>query len=95
MLFLVRMTVDWPRDLPEAEAARLTAAERAYSARLQEAGTWRHLWRSSGKFGNISVFDVASHEELHEILSSLPFFPFVTMEVEPLSRHPGRIDGLD
>lgn len=91
-LFLVTMRVDWPRDMDEGEARRLTEAERAYAARLQREGTWLHLWRVAGVFGNVSVFDVESHEALHEVLAGLPFFPFLTIEVTPLARHSGRIE---
>ena len=58
---------------------------------LQKRGVWLHLWRTSGIFGNVSIFDVESNEKLHEILSGLPFFSFLTMEITPLSRHPSRI----
>ncbi len=37
----------------------------------------QHLWRISGRYANISVFDVAGHDELHPILSGLPLFPFM------------------
>ena len=54
-------------------------------------GKWRHLWRVSGHYANVSVFDVANHDELHEILTSLPLFPFMTMKVTALCRHPSSI----
>ena len=92
MLFMVQMTVDWPRNMPEDEASRLRDAERAYSADLQRKGVWKHLWRTTGIFGNVSIFDVQSHEELHDVLTGLPFYPFLTIEITPLSDHPGRID---
>ncbi|WP_084402471.1 muconolactone Delta-isomerase family protein [Cupriavidus sp. amp6] len=40
--------------------------------------TWMvmpHLWRVVGRYSNVSVFDVESNDELHELLSSLPLFP--------------------
>lgn len=91
MLFLVKMKVVWPRDMPPEDAKALQVAERNYSADLQRKGIWKHLWRISGVFGNISVFDVQSHEELHDVLTNLPFFPFITLEITPLSEHPGRV----
>lgn len=89
MLFLVKMTVDWPREMPKVEAEALQEAERSYSAELQRKGLWKHLWRTTGVFGNVSVFDVESHEVLHDALTGLPFFPYLTLEITPLSRHPG------
>lgn len=91
MLFLVKMKVNWPRDLNDEDGRALVERERNYSMDLQKNGVWLHLWRTSGLFGNVSVFDVKSNEELHEVLSGLPFFPFITMEITPLSHHPSRI----
>ena len=91
MLYHVAMDITVPHDFDRAEFERLKAAEKAHSAELQRAGTWRHLWRVTGRYANISVFDVASHDELHAILSGLPLFPFMSITVTPLSQHPSAI----
>lgn len=91
MLFQVEMDVRLPRDLPEAEAAELKSVERARAQELQQAGKWRHLWRVAGRYANISIFDVSSPQELHDILSTLPLFPFMEIAVTPLCRHPSSI----
>ncbi|AEA25292.1 Muconolactone Delta-isomerase [Pseudonocardia dioxanivorans CB1190] len=90
MLFHVRMDVAIPRQIDPAERTRLVTAERERALALQEAGTWLHLWRIVGKYSNISVFDVQSSDELHEILWTLPLFPFMTIDVTPLAEHPSR-----
>jgi muconolactone D-isomerase len=91
MLYHVRMDVHPPRDLPQAEFDRLKAAEKARAIELQRDGVWRHLWRIAGAYANFSVFDVPDHDTLHDILSTLPLFPFMTIEVKPLARHPSAI----
>ncbi|MFM6850861.1 MAG: muconolactone Delta-isomerase [Terrabacter sp.] len=91
MLFAVRMDVDIPRDLDPAVRDETVAREKAYSQQLQRAGEWRHIWRVVGQYSNISVFDVASNERLHEILWGLPLFPFMTIEVTPLATHPSAV----
>jgi len=68
------------------------AKEKARAQELQRSGKWRHLWRVAGQYANISVFDVADHDELHAILSSLPLFPFMEITVTPLAYHPSAID---
>jgi muconolactone D-isomerase len=88
MLFKVEMDVDIPRDLDPAEATRLKAEEKARFQELQAAGTWRHIWRVVGHYSNVSIFDVESHSELHDLLTGLPLFPFMTMRVTALCRHP-------
>jgi muconolactone D-isomerase len=91
MLFQVEMAVALPGDMPAETAASLKLAERKLAQDLQRQGKWRHLWRVAGQYANTSIFDVASNAELHEILTSLPLFPYMTVKVIPLCRHPSSI----
>ena len=91
MLYMVHMQVNLPATLPKAEADRLKAEEKAYAQTLQREGKWRHLWRVAGQYANYSVFDVAGNDELHDILTSLPLYPYMDIEVTPLARHPSAI----
>ncbi|KFF49580.1 muconolactone delta-isomerase [Gammaproteobacteria bacterium MFB021] len=91
MLFHVDMTVHLPSDMPEEQAAEIKAAEKAYSQKLQHAGTWRHLWRVAGSYSNVSIFDVEDNEALHRIISGLPLFPYMEIQVRPLCRHPSSV----
>ncbi|MFF0952942.1 muconolactone Delta-isomerase [Rhizobium leguminosarum] len=95
MLFQVRMDVSIPRDLASEETADIIAKERAYSQELQRSGKWRHIWRIVGEYANYSIFDVRDNDELHQILSSLPLFKFMTITVTPLVRHPSSISDDD
>ncbi|MGR2664159.1 MULTISPECIES: muconolactone Delta-isomerase [Chromobacterium] len=95
MLFHVEMQVNLPHDLDPERAAALKLDERERAQALQRSGQWRHLWRLSGQYANISVFDVADAEELHQLLSSLPLFPFMRIEVRPMNRHPSSIHADD
>ena len=91
MLFCVRMDVDLPRDLDPEVRADTLAREKAYSQELQRSGRWPHIWRVVGAYSNISVFDVDSTEELHDLLWNLPLFPCMTIDVTPLAPHPSAI----
>ncbi|NDZ78347.1 muconolactone Delta-isomerase [Streptomyces sp. SID10853] len=88
MLFAVKMDVGIPRDLDEQVRADLVDREKTYCQELQKAGTWRHIWRCAGQYANLSIFDVADNEELHRILWNLPLFPFMTIDITPLTQHP-------
>ena len=92
MLYHVRMDVRVPHEIDPAEFDRLKVLEKDRAQALQRDGKWRHLWRIAGAYANVSVFDVADHDELHAILSSLPLFPFMDIAVMPLARHPSAID---
>ena len=69
----------------------LLAREKAYSQDLQRAGKWVHIWRVVGAYSNLSIFDVADNEELHELLWSLPLFPYMDIDLTPLTEHPSAI----
>ncbi|MDO5290428.1 MAG: muconolactone Delta-isomerase [Pseudomonadota bacterium] len=91
MLFLVRMDVHVPQHLSAEAFDEIKAREKAYAQQCQRDGRWRHLWRVVGEYANVSVFDVQSNDELHELLSGLPLFPYMTIHVTPLAQHPSAI----
>ena len=95
MLFHVRMDVHIPVDYDPDRADDLKRVERERARDLQNQGKWRHLWRIAGQYSNVSVFDVADVQELHDIVSTLPLFPFMNIEVTPLCRHPSSIHDDD
>jgi muconolactone D-isomerase len=90
-LFHVRMDVDIPRDLDPEVRTQTLAKEKAYSQDLQRQGKWVHIWRIAGKYSNISIFDVESPDELHDLLWNLPLFPYMTIDIMPLAKHPSSI----
>ena len=95
MLFQVRMTVKLPHDMPADQATRLKADEKELAQHLQREGTWRHLWRIAGLYANVSIFDVADNQALHDTLMQLPLYPYMDIEVMALCRHPSSIHNDD
>ena len=89
MLFAVRMDVDLPLDLPGRD--ELLAREKSYSQDLQRDGRWPHIWRVVGAYSNLSIFDVANNEQLHQLLWNLPLFPYMDITITPLAEHPSAI----
>lgn len=95
MLFYVKMKVHLPVDMPEEQANQIKSVEKAYSQKLQADGRWRHIWRVAGQYANVSIFDVRDIDELHSLLSNLPLFPYMEIDVQPLCRHPSAIRSDD
>lgn len=91
MLYLVRMDVHLPHDLPVAQADEIKTREKAYAQDLQRQGKWQQLYRVVGEYANYSVFDVESNDELHTLLAALPLFPYMKIQVTPLAKHPSSI----
>ncbi|NUT17305.1 MAG: muconolactone delta-isomerase [Cupriavidus sp.] len=66
---------------------QLKADEKAMTQRLQREGKWRHLWRVVGQYANVSIFDVSDNDELHTLLTALPLYPYMEIQVTPLAQH--------
>ena len=92
MLFMVEMDLDVPYDVDKQAFEDMKAREKARSQELQRAGKWPHIWRVAGRYANVSILDVEDAGELHEIMMSLPLYPFMTVKVTALCRHPSDIE---
>jgi muconolactone D-isomerase len=91
MLYMLEMTVNIPPGKDEERFEALKAEEKAYVQRLQRDGKWKHIWRVAGRFANVSILDVTSHDELHDIVTKMPLFSYIDIKVTPLSKHPASI----
>jgi muconolactone D-isomerase len=91
MLYHVTMQVNLPPEMPRDTAEKIKTAEKSYAQELQRQSKWVHLWRVVGRYSNISIFDVPSHDELHGLLSQLPLYPYLDITVTPLAQHPSAI----
>lgn len=94
MLFHVCMTVQIPHDADPERIKQLGEDEHERARELQQQGKWVHLWRVAGKYANVSVFKVDDPAELHEVLNSLPLYPYMEVEVTALCHHPGSLEPI-
>jgi muconolactone D-isomerase len=92
MLFHVYITVHIPHDADPEKVKILSAEEHERAKELQQQGKCLHLCRVADKFANVSVFNVDDPAELHELLNSLPLYPFMEVEVTALCHHPGSLE---
>jgi muconolactone D-isomerase len=88
--FLVQIAVTLPPTLPAPDRQRLLAAEDKRGRELIEAGSIRDIWRVPGGLRNVGVWEVADATELHDLIASLPLFPYLAADVTPLAVHPLR-----
>ena len=91
MLYMLEMTVKIPPGQDEEMFDALKLAEKAYVQRLQREGKWKHIWRVTGRFANVSILDVENHDELHDIVTKMPLWAYLDIKVTPLSKHPTSI----
>lgn len=87
MEFLARLEQRIPPDMDPGRLAAIKSAEKARGQELVQAGTLRRIWRIPGRRAVLAVYRVEGPDELHEVLSSLPLFPWMDIEVTALGAH--------
>lgn len=88
MLFLARMDVTFPEGMDDQTRADFQVREKEYSGNLQRTGIMKGIWRVAGEYANYSIYDVETHDQLHEVISGFPMFPYLTVSLKPLAEHP-------
>jgi muconolactone D-isomerase len=87
MEFLARIEQNIPPDIDPELLGRVKAAEQVRGGELVEAGKLRRIWRIPGRRAVYALYRVSGPDELHEILSSLPLFPWMDIEITALGTH--------
>ncbi len=87
MEFLARIEQDIPPDIDPALLAAVKAAEAVRGQELVDEGKLRRIWRIPGRRAVYVLYEVDGPDELHEILASLPLFPWMDIEVTALGSH--------
>lgn len=90
--YLVRLEYTEPAGMARAELDGLREAECRRAYELQRSGTLQQLWRVPGRRASVSLWSVPGATALHEVLSSLPMWPWMTATVEVLAAHPNRLE---
>jgi len=99
--FLVAIEINLPPDLGDERRRSLLEAEAVRGRALAQAGILRAIWRVPGRLANRAVWSAPDATALHEVLSSLPLWPYMDVAVTALARHslaefcPGLAPGLD
>ena len=88
MLFLLRIDVSIPADMPQTDKDKLRERENARAAELIAEGTMQGIWRIVGRIANNSLWKADTLEILHDKVSSMPMFPYMKIDVTPQINHP-------
>ncbi len=85
--FLVEIEIELPPSTPDDERVALVAAEAARGKELRDAGSIVRMWRVPGRRANVGIWKAADASELHELIGSLPLFPWMNVQVRALADH--------
>jgi muconolactone D-isomerase len=91
MRFLVDVVVDFPAELRDPANPRrheLLAKELERGLELRRAGKIERIWRVPGALRNVGIWQAEDATELHDLIASLPLFPWLGVTVTSLATHP-------
>ncbi len=88
MEFLVEIEVRWPPDGDPKRRDALIAAEAKRAKELAGAGIIKRVWRVPGEWKNVGLWEAPDATAVHEAITSLPFFPWLSVKVRPMAEHP-------
>ena len=87
MEFLARIEQNISPDMDPVRLAETKAAEKKRGQELVDEGKLRRIWRIPGRRAVFALYRVEGPDELHEVLSSLPLFPWMDIEITALGAH--------
>jgi len=87
MEFLVNIEIEWPPDADPARKDEFFAAELERGQELARAGVMKRLWRVPGRWANWGLWEAPDATALHEAISSLPLWPWMSVQVHSLAEH--------
>lgn len=87
MEFLVHIEVHRPPTATDTDADALSAAEKVRAVELIEQGMLRRVWRIPGQWAHWGLWEAADPTELHAVISTLPLWKWMRVQVHPLARH--------
>ena len=87
MEFLARIEQNISPDMDPERLAEVKAAEKVRAQELVDAGKMLRIWRLPGRRAVMALYEVESADELHELISSLPLFPWMDVTITPLGAH--------
>lgn len=84
MLFLIKTELAHLPPVSKDEALGLMRGQWEYVVSLKKSGKLSHAYRISGQKGGVAIANVGSAEELDKMVSDMPLFPFLKIEIAAL-----------
>jgi muconolactone D-isomerase len=87
MEFLINIKIEWPEGMDPELKERISVHEREVAAELAKKGHLIRMWRTPGRRENWGLWQAKDATQMHEIISSLPVWPWMNVTVHALARH--------
>ncbi|MCU1477805.1 MAG: muconolactone delta-isomerase [Subtercola sp.] len=91
MIYLAQSQFRVPEGLSAETWAELAEKEFQYGVQARKDGKLLGIWRIVGINGAAMIWQADDNDEMHRLLSGLPFFPYADITVTPLATHPSDV----
>src|SRR5690606_22407696 len=88
MEFLINIKINWPIDMDPVIKENIILEEQEVAGKLASKGHLVRMWRVPGRRENWGLWRARDATQMHEIISSLPVFPYMDVNVYSLAIHP-------
>ena len=88
MEFLVNININWPEGMDPNFKSKISREEREHAADLAAKGHLVRMWRVPGRRENWGLWRAENATEMHDIIASLPVWPWMSVVVHSLAAHP-------
>jgi len=88
MRFFLNIQVRLPGEWSQEQRAELVRRETEAAVELMHRKILRRTFRIVGQVANFSIWETTTLDDLHAVLQSLPMYPFMTIAVTPIIKHP-------
>jgi len=88
MLFLVHIHAQLPGDWTPEQRLDARRRENEAAVALMNRRVLRRIFRLVGINSNYGIWEAETPEDLDSVLRSLPLFPYMTITVMPIIKHP-------
>ncbi len=88
MKFLLNIQVHLPGEWSQEQRKDMIRRETEAAVELMHRRILRRTFRIVGQLANFSIWETQTPEELHAVLQSLPMYPYMTVTVTSIIKHP-------
>ena len=93
MLFLIKMRVNFPKELTDHDRSALRAQEAEVAKKLAQAGTLLRLWRTDANTATWGMWQADDQRKVEQAIQSLPLYVYMETEIHQLTEHPNDTKG--
>jgi muconolactone D-isomerase len=86
--FLVNIRFVWPDSITDEKRKDLREKEVKMAGELAKKGHLVRMWRVIGRRENWGLWRAKDATEMHAILSGLPIWPYMEVQVHAMAVHP-------